>query len=92
MSVTHWSETPGQTTLTRRSLAAGDVQARQSLRVSPSGNQMNSGDHLREAGSEPRRVVVVVELQVTGNDAGNELCSYRSSRGEELAVVVILEA
>ena len=37
-------------------------------------------------------VVVVVELQVAGNNAGDELCGCRSSGEVELVVVVILEA
>ena len=62
------------------------------VRVSPSGDQMDGGGHLREAGSEPRRVVVVVELRVTGNNADDDLCGCQSSGEVELVAVVILEA
>ena len=92
MSVTQGSQILGQTTLTRRRLAAGNVQTRRRLRDLPSGDQKDDGDHLRVAGSEPRRVVVVVELQVTGNDAGDELCGCRSSGEVELVAVGLLEA
>ena len=42
--------------------------------------------------SEPPRGVVVVELKVAGNDAGDELCSCRSSGEAELVGAVVLEA
>ena len=51
------------------------------MRVLSSGDQMDVGDHLRVAGSEPRRVVVAVELGVAGNDAGDDL-GGRWSSGE----------
>ena len=69
------------------------------VRVSSSGDQMDGGGHRRGAGSEPRRVVVVVELQVAGNDAGDELCGCRSSgevepiaRGHGKGRAVVLRA
>ena len=58
----------------------------------PSGDQKDGGDHLRVAGREPRRVVVVVELQVAGNDAGNKLYGCRSSGEVKFVVVGLLEA
>ena len=64
--------------MTRRRLAAGDVQTRRRLRDSSSGDQRGGGGHLRVAGSNPRRLVVEVELGVAGNDAGDELCGCRS--------------
>ena len=69
--------TRGQTTLTRRRLAAGDVQTRRWSAGSPSGDQKDGGEHLRVAGSKPHRLVVVVELGVAGIDTGEELCSCR---------------
>ena len=39
----------------------------------PSGDQIDGGDHLRVAGNELQRLVVVVGLGVTGNIAGDEL-------------------
>ena len=36
--------------------------------------------------------MVVVELKVAGNDAGDELCSCRSSCEDELIDAVVLEA
>ena len=83
---------PGQAGLTRRHLAAGDVQAQRRVRVSPSSDQMDGGGHLRLPGSKPHQGVVVVELKVTGNDAGDELCGCRSSGEDELASEVVLEA
>ena len=53
---------------------------------------MDGGDHLRVARSESRRVVVMVELQVTGNDAGDELCGCRGTGEVGPVVVVLLEA
>ena len=49
------------------------------MRVSCSGDQMGGGEHLRVAGSKPRRLVPVVELGVAGNVADDELCGCRSS-------------
>ena len=92
MSVTRGGQIPGQTGLTRRRLATGDVQTRRRARVSPSGDQMDGGGHPRAAGSKPHRGVVVVELKVTGNHAGDELCGCRSSGEAELVIVVVLEA
>ena len=88
MSVTQGGQIPDQTGLTGRCLAAGDVQTRRRVRVSPSGDQIDTGGHLRAAGSKPRRGVVVVELKVTGNDAGDELCGCRSSGEAELVAAV----
>ena len=69
----------GQTTLTRRRLAAGDVQTRRWSAGSPSGDQKDGGEYLRVAGGEPRRLVVVVELRVAGIDAGDEPCGCRGT-------------
>ena len=49
------------------------------MRVSCYGNQNDGGARLRDAGCEPRRVVVVVGLEVAGNNVGGELCGCRSS-------------
>ena len=40
---------------------------------------MGGGEHLRVAGSKPRRLVAVVEFGVAGNITGDELCGCRSS-------------
>ena len=53
------------------------------MRDSSSDDQMGSGDHLRIARSEPRRVVVAVGLGVAGNDAGDDLGGRRSSGVDE---------
>ena len=92
MSVTQGSQTPGQTTLARLPLATGDVQTRRRMSVSPSGDQMDGGGHLHEAGSEPRRGVVVVELGVVGNDVGDEFSSCWSSGELELDATVFAGA
>ena len=49
------------------------------MRVSCSGDQMDGGDHLHVAGNEPRRLVVVVELGVARNIAGDDLGGHWSS-------------
>ena len=49
-----------------------------------SGDQKDSGDHLRDAGSEPRRVVVVGGAGVAGNDGGEHVRGGRSSGEVEL--------
>ena len=48
-----------------------------------SGDQMNGGGHLRVAGSKPQLLVVVVELEVAGNVAGDDLGDCRSSGEDE---------
>ena len=45
---------------------------------------MSGGWHLRVAGSKPQRLVVVVELGVAGNVAGDDLGGRRSSGVDEL--------
>ena len=40
---------------------------------------MSGGGHLRVAGSKPQLLVVVVELGVAGNGAGDDFGSHRSS-------------
>ena len=49
------------------------------MRFLCSGDQKGGGGHLRDAGSEPRCLVVVVELGVAGNIAGDGLGGPRSS-------------
>ena len=49
-----------------------------------SSDQKDGGDHLRDAGSEPRRVVAVGGAGVAGNDASNEFGGGRSSGKVEL--------
>ena len=78
--------------LTRQRLAACNVQTQRRLRDLPSSDQKDDGDHLRVAGSEPRRVVVVVDLQVAGNNTDDELCDCRSSGEVKLVNVGLLEA
>ena len=58
---------------------AGEARRGEAVRVSCSGDQMDDGEHLRVAGSKPRRWVAVVELRVAGNVAGDKLCGCRSS-------------
>ena len=43
-----------------------------------SGDQMSGGGHLRVAGSKPQLLVVVVELGVAGNVAGDDFGGRRS--------------
>ena len=45
---------------------------------------MSGGGHLRVAGSKPQLLVVVVELGVAGNVAGDDLGGCRSSGEVEL--------
>ena len=49
-----------------------------------SGDQEDDGHHLRDAGSEPRRVVAVRGAGVAGNIAGDEFGGGRSSGEVEL--------
>ena len=49
-----------------------------------SGDQKDGGDHLRDAGSEPRRLVAVVGAGVAGNVADDEFGGGRSSGEDEL--------
>ena len=44
-----------------------------------SGDQKDGGDHLRDAGSEPRRVVAVSGAGLAGNIASIDLGGGRSS-------------
>ena len=48
-----------------------------------SGDQMSGGGHLRVAGSKPRLLVVLVELGVAGNGAGDDFGGHRSSGDDE---------
>ena len=64
---------------TDRRLAAGEARRGGAGRNSCSGDQIDCGARLRDAGEVPHRVVVVVGLGVAGNDAGDESIGYRSS-------------
>ena len=48
-----------------------------------SGDQKSHGGHLHVAGSKPQLLVVLVELGVAGNGAGDELGGRRSSGDDE---------
>ena len=65
---------------------------RRRVQISHSGDQMDGGGHLRVAGSKLHRGVVVVELGVTGNNAGDELCGCRNSGEAELVIAMVLES
>ena len=69
---------------TRRRLAAGKARRGRAVRVLHSGDQKDGGDHLRDAGSEPRRVVAVGGAGVAGNIAGDKFGRGRSSGEDEL--------
>ena len=67
------------------------------MRDSCSGDQNDGRAHLRDAGSEPRRVGAVGGAGVAGNIAGDELCGCRGTgvvepvareHGEERAMVL----
>ena len=45
---------------------------------------MSGGGHLRVAGSKPQLLVVLVELGVAGNGAGDDFGGHRGSGGGEL--------
>ena len=49
-----------------------------------SGDQKDGGDHLREAGREPRRMVAVGGVGVAGNVVGDEFGGGQSSGEVEL--------
>ena len=48
-----------------------------------SGDQKSRGGHLRVAGSKPQLLVVLVELGVAGNGAGDDFGGRRSSGDDE---------
>ena len=48
-----------------------------------SGDQKSRGGHLRVAGSKPQLLVVLVELGVAGNGAGDDLGGRQSSGDDE---------
>ena len=73
----------GQTWSTRRRLDAGDDRRGGGARVCVSGDQIDGGEQLRDAGSAPRRLVEKVELGEAGNDAGDDLGGRRSSGEDE---------
>ena len=54
------------------------------MRVSCFGDQNNGGAHLRDAGSEPRRVVAVGGAGVAGNTDDDEHCGCQNSGEVEL--------
>ena len=56
------------------------------MRVSCPGNQNDGGAHIRDTGSEPRRVVAVGGAGVAGNVAGDDLGGRRSSGEVELGL------
>ena len=60
-------------------LVAGRARDGGGVRVLHSGDQKDDGDHLRDAGSEPRRVVAVGGAAVAENIAGVDLGGGRSS-------------
>ena len=60
-------------------LVAGKARDGGGVRVLHSGDQKDGGDHLCDAGSEPRRVVVVGGAGVAGNVTGVDLGGGRSS-------------
>ena len=68
---------------TRRRLDAGDVRRGRGARVCIFGDQNDGGEQLRDAGSEPHRLVEKVELGEAGNDAGDDLGGCRSLGEDE---------
>ena len=60
-------------------LATGDQICGGGSRDFAAGPYLARGEHLREAGGLPRRVVVVFGLGVVGKDADNDVGGYRSS-------------
>ena len=64
---------------TRRRLAAGEAERGGESGFVHSGDQMSGEGHLRVAGSKPQLLVVLVELGVAGNGAGDDLGSRWSS-------------
>ena len=53
-----------------------------------SGDQMGGGEHLQVAGTEPQLLVVVVELGVAGDVAGDDFGGRRSSGADENGATV----
>ena len=69
----------GQTWSTRRRLDTSDDRRDGGARVCVSGDQIDGGEQLHDAGSEPRRLVEKVELGEAGNDADDEFGGGQSS-------------
>ena len=63
---------------TGRRLAAGKARRGGAVRNSCSGDQIDGGARLRDAGDVPHRVVVVVGLGVAGKGASNDLGGCQS--------------
>ena len=72
-----WSN-EGSAGSTHRRLAAGEAERGGESGFLNSGDQRSRGGHLRVAGSKPQLLVVVVELGVVGNVAGDDLGGRRS--------------
>ena len=69
---------------TRRRLASDEAERGGESGFVHSGDQKSRGGHLRVVGSKPQLLVVVVELGVAGNGAGDDLGGRRSSGDDEL--------
>ena len=72
-------QTPGQLAGVDPRLVAGEARDGGGLRVYCSGNQMDGGDHLRDAGDPVRRVVQSVTPGATYIDGGELKGGGRSS-------------
>ena len=68
---------------THRRLATGKAERGGESGFVHSGDQTSRGGHLRVAGSKSQLLVVLVELGVAGNGAGDDLGVLRSSVDDE---------
>ena len=78
-----WARTGVKVSQTRQRLEAGDDRRGGGARLCISGDQIDDGEQLRDAGSEPRCLVEKVELGEAGNNASDDLGGRRSSGEDE---------
>ena len=82
------SDPGGQTRSTRRRLAAGEAGRGGGSAFARYGHQTGGGEHLRAPGNEPQLLVVMVELGVAGDVAGDDFGGRRSSGADENGATV----
>ena len=72
----------------RRRLAAGEAERGGGSAFARYGHQTGGGEHLRAPGNEPQLLVVMVELGVAGDVAGDDFGGRRSSGADENGATV----
>ena len=82
------SDPGGQNWSSRRRLAAGEAERGGGSAFARYGHQTGGGEHLRAPGNEPQLLVVMVELGVAGDVAGDDFGGRRSSGADENGATV----